>query len=398
MKINAGLVWRLLHDLNAEVPDRLLQECALSFCTTTTRTSTPIVTLLSLMITSIPLNKTTGALCLMLRKLEVQCKARVLLTQPTRACMLLIMKQKIKTIDQNGIAHLAALVVCVLVVGVGFTGWRVWVAMRTDSTRQSSSAAVIATDAPNPKASATASAKPQEPDSADSLESPTKVTSTDEKTYFVYGAPAGQNNKSTKRIIISLPGHGTTADDGYKAWNKHIKGGQYALAEFNWWKGTGEKITDYYQPADVVREVRSFLNKQGYASKDIVILHGFSRGSANTYAVIANDHLQPGPVFDAVISNAGKYQPDFPLTDKALTDAEITRYFKDIPWALACGGKDPNPNRDGCPGMEETKSFLLAHQANVLGIVTDPNAGHGAFHMSDLGLPAQALAMIEKAL
>ncbi len=263
-------------------------------------------------------------------------------------------------------------------------------ATSTPSAKASPSPTPTPTPSPTPTPTKAA-------DSANTLTSPTKVTSADSKTYFIYGAPAGQNNKTTKKIIISLPGHGTTADDGYVAWKNHLSG-DFALAEFNWWDGGGEKTTNYYQPSDVVMQARAFLNQQGYKSGDTVILHGFSRGSANTYAVIFQDHLKGAPVFDAVISNAGKYQSDFPLASKTPTDAEITAAFKNIPWVLACGGKDDNPDRDGCPGMAETSTFLTSHGANVVGTVTDLNGGHGAFHMSSLGLPKQALSLLDAAL
>ncbi len=226
------------------------------------------------------------------------------------------------------------------------------------------------------------------------LTNPQTVTSADGKTNFVYGTPADWiSTTSPRTIIISLPGHGTAAAEGYQAWAKHLDG-TFALAEFDWWRGTGEKKTDYYLPPEIIREVRAFLHTQGYTPRDTIILHGFSRGSANTYAVIAQDHLIPGAVFDAVISNAGKYQSDFPLGNKTYSDTEITSFFKDIPWVLACGGLDPNPDRGGCPGMAETADFLTAHSANVLGTVTDPAVGHGAFHMSPNHLPAQALELI----
>lgn len=236
-----------------------------------------------------------------------------------------------------------------------------------------------------------------EPDDPDSLSAPQTIASTDGKTHFVYGAPAGHNNKETKYLIVSLPGHGTTAEEGYQAWSRHLTG-EYALAEFDWWKGTGEKKSDYYTPAEIVREVRPFLVNQGYDADDVIILHGFSRGSANTYAVIVQDHLLSRPVFDAVISNAGKYQSDFPLADKPLSDEEITKFYTDIPWVLVCGGLDPNPSRDGCPGMTETKEFLTEHGANVLALLTDPNASHGVFHMSPLDLPQEAFTLIKETL
>ena len=297
---------------------------------------------------------------------------------------------------QDGISHIIIPAV-VLVVGViSFALWRVYSANSDKPSGNSQTIQSSNQTDPNAKTSTVVQA-PKEADSADTLPSPEKITSSDGKTYFIYGAPAGQNNKDTKRIIVSLPGHGTTADDGYKAWKTHIEGGQYALAEFNWWDGNGENKTDYYSPPDAVKQIREFLTSQDYTSNDIVILHGFSRGSANTYAVIANDRIDSKPVFDAVISNSGRYEADFPLSSKTLTDTEITKLFKNFPWILVCGGKDPN-TKSGCPGMEDTKSFLTAHQANVLALLTDPNQGHGVFHMSSLGLPKQALELIENAL
>lgn len=289
----------------------------------------------------------------------------------------------------------AVVVVSVIIFAliVGALGWVLYSKLTANSETETANTQEVS----NP-IQTKLSETPKQPDSADTLSSPSKVTSADGNTYFVYGAPKGQNNKDTKRIVISLPGHGTTADDGYKAWKGHIEDGEYALAEFNWWNGTGEKTTDYYSPVAVMRQARAFLDKQGYDDNDVVVLHGFSRGSANTYAVIAQDRLAQGHVFDAVISNAGKYQADFPLANPALSSQQITELYTGIPWVLVCGGLDENPSRDGCPGMTETKSFLTSHGAKVLALLTDPNSGHGAFHRSTLKLPKQAFALIDTAL
>ena len=305
--------------------------------------------------------------------------------------------------NRHGFAHILIIVVfaLVLVVIAGVTVYK-RVESKGDGSQNDKSSEQAELSENSEQSTADSILKQEtEPDSADTLASPEKFTSADTKTYFVYGAPAGQNNKTPKRIIISLPGHGTTADDGYNAWKNHLStlnGGTYALAEFNWWRGTGEKKEDYYDPPNIVAQVRAFLDQQGYTSSDIVVLHGFSRGSANTYAVVAQDKLKKGSVFDAVISNAGKYQSDFPLSTPELSSAKITELFRKMPWVLVCGGLDDNPERDGCPGMEETKRFLELHEADVLGLLTDANAGHGAFHMSSLGLPKQAIELIEASI
>ncbi len=299
---------------------------------------------------------------------------------------------------QDGFSHIGLLALLAVVAVVGASGWYVY---RTSHKKDESTA--IAQVAATPTGTPTPSASPTPtppPDSPDTLASPMDVASSDGKTKFVYGAPAGQNNKKVKRIIVSLPGHGTTASDAYKAWSRHIEGGQYAVAEFDWWDGQGDETSHYYDPTDTTTQIRAFLKDQGYVATDVVILHGFSRGSSNTYAVVANDHKMGSPVIDAVISNAGKYQTNFPFFKDGSqpTIDELTEYYRGMPWVLACGGLDPNPDRDGCPGMEQTQNFLKAHQANVLGLLTDPNEGHGAFHLSSLNLPAQAFELIEAAL
>lgn len=234
-----------------------------------------------------------------------------------------------------------------------------------------------------------------QPDNPSTLSKPQKVMAIDGKHHFYYGAPAGQNNVKPKKIIISLPGHGTTAEIDYtSAWQKHIENGSWALASVGWWDGSGEQTQDYMAPAEVVTQTKAFLQQQGYDSNDLIVLEGFSRGSANTYAVIANDRISGNPVFDAVISASGGYQSDFPLTDEASNNAVSNTIFSGVYWVLACGGKDDNPNRDGCPAMGTTKTFLIEHGATVLGLLEDPNLGHGAFHLSTMNLPEQALQLI----
>lgn len=236
------------------------------------------------------------------------------------------------------------------------------------------------------------------PDSDSTIEAPVTVAAADGAHAFVYGAPAGQNNAHPRKVIISLPGHGTAASGDYQAWLPHLKGGSWAVASFDWWDGAGETIEDYASPPEVVANVKAFLSSQGYTDDDIVVLEGFSRGSANTYAVMGNDRVTPDPVFDAVISASGKYQGDFPIFD-GRSNAQIPpTMFSGVPWVLACGGKDDNPERDGCPGMTETQGWLDDHGADVLALLQDPEAGHGAFHLSKLGLPAQALELIVNAL
>ncbi len=283
---------------------------------------------------------------------------------------------------QSGIAHLGL----IAIVLIAMIAAMVWFAFH----KKTSPAEPTNTQ---PSASTTKSSPP--PDSPSTLASPSKVTAADGKTYFYYGAPAGQNNAEPKRIIVDLPGHGTKAEDAYAVWQPYVKDTKYALAVMNWWDGEGERKEDYYSPADVATQMKAFLKAQSYEANDIIILSGFSRGSANTYAVAANDREGGNGIFDAVISISGGYQSDFPLTNNQLNSSASASLYEGVVWVLACGGKDSNPNRDGCPAMNKTKTWLSQHGADVVGVLEDPNQGHGAFHRSSLNLPAKAFELIE---
>lgn len=234
------------------------------------------------------------------------------------------------------------------------------------------------------------------PDTPSTLESPVKITMSDGEHFIYYAQPAGQNNKAVKKIIFSLPGHGSTAEQDYSAWKTQLLAdGSYALASMNWWDGKGENIPNYLSPPQVSREIQYFLKNQGYKESDLIVLEGFSRGSANTYSVVASNLALHLLSIDAVISASGKYQSDFAMTPQLLAQND-GQPFEGVAWILACGAKDPNPTRDGCEGMKETQTFLQEKGANVLALLEDPNGGHGAFHMSSLKLAQQALSMLTK--
>jgi len=51
-------------------------------------------------------------------------------------------------------------------------------------------------------------------------------------------------------------------------------------------------------------------------------------------------------------------------------------------WVTACGERDPNPERDGCPGMRRTGQWLKEQGAILLDAIEDPQSGHGALQLN----------------
>ena len=110
------------------------------------------------------------------------------------------------------------------------------------------------------------------------------------------------------------------------------------------------------------------------------MLHGFSRGSANIYAVAAADAASSSRYFSLFLANAGRASPDYP-PNRAITEGRFgNQPLRQTHWITVCGGRDPHPDRDGCPGMRSTGQWLVEQGAEVVAAIEDPQGGHGVFH------------------
>lgn len=287
---------------------------------------------------------------------------------------------------QAGFSHLLVIGVVVVLGVVGFAGWRVYT---KDLAKPSTTASQFA--------GTSMETAQKRPDSASTIESPQKIATKEGDQYFYYGAPAGHNNASPKKILITLHGTGGSAENDYEIWKPYIQNTQFALAALNWWDGSGDQTSDYSTPEAISTQIHDFLTSQGYAAKDVVVFEGFSRGSANSYSVVAHDRASQNPVIDVAVSSSGGVQTAYyELMTKSIAAKAQLNIFADVYWILACGSKDPNPERDGCEAMETAKQFVSAKGASVLGVLSDPDSGHGALTTSKLNLPKQMFELIEQ--
>ena len=142
-------------------------------------------------------------------------------------------------------------------------------------------------------------------------------------------------------------------------------------------------------------QIHDFLTAHDYTAKDLVVFEGFSRGSANSYPIVAHDRSSTTPMIDVAVSSSGGATDNyFALTTKSLPADKLSKIFTGVNWILACGDKDENPTRDGCQAMQNSKAFVTAKGATVLGVLSDPNAGHGALTTSSLNLTQQMFELI----
>ena len=286
--------------------------------------------------------------------------------------------------NQNGVIHFLFLAIITLIIaGVGY-----WIYSRANKQAPSKNSSITNTSNINEVAEVA--------DSPSTIDSPSKISTEDNNQYFYYGAPAGQNNASPKKIIITLHGTEGSAETDYGVWKPLIKDSGFALAALNWWDGSGDKISDYSTPEMINEYIHEFLEDQGYTTDDLVVFQGFSRGSANSYSVVAIDQASSNPYIKIAVSSSGGVESGYyESTTKSVPPSMQSNIYSKVEWILACGGKDSNPNRDGCPAMEQTKQFVIDKGATVLGLLQDPNAGHGALTTSSLNLAKQMFELID---
>jgi len=109
-----------------------------------------------------------------------------------------------------------------------------------------------------------------------------------------------------------------------------------------------------------------------------VMLHGFSRGSANSYAVAALDAGRGKRYFSLAVASSGGVNLDYPPTRAILAGAFGDHPLRGTRWITVAGARDPEPDRSGIPGMKRTTAWLREQGATVIETIEDPAEGHGA--------------------
>ena len=215
---------------------------------------------------------------------------------------------------------------------------------------------------------------------------PEIVPTTDGRSFLVLW----RASTNVTRWIVSLHGTGGFATDDLALWSPTLRGRPVGFICVQWWLGTGDARGDYYAPEQIYREVDRLLHSLG-AEPGRAMLHGFSRGSANSYAVMALDAGRGRRYFSLAVANSGGVGLDYPPTRALLAGDYGEQPLRGTRWVTCAGARDPNPDRDGIPGMRRTAAWLEEQGAVVLEKIEDPAEGHGALQRN----PKNAQRVVE---
>lgn len=228
---------------------------------------------------------------------------------------------------------------------------------------------------------------------------PDVLPTSDGQSFIVAWRAPGTN---PKRWIVSLHGSRGFATDDLALWYPSLKGRDVGLISVQWWIGADDSPRSYYAPLQIYREIDLALRKLG-VQPGMVMLHGFSRGSANSYAVAAIDAGRGRRYFSLNVASSGGVSTDFPPTRSIVAGDFGERPLKGTRWILAAGARDPVPDRDGIPGMRRTAVWLEEQGAIVAERIEDPTEGHGALlrnaantrHVLDLFMNLKTAVSVE---
>lgn len=209
----------------------------------------------------------------------------------------------------------------------------------------------------------------------------------DGKSFYLAWTPPQANPASPPPVIVTIHGHGSWAFDELYLWLPYAKERGLSILALQWWFGGGEAPSDYYLPLEVYRIVAPLLEERGIRPGR-TLFHGFSRGSANSYGVVAEDVRSGNRFFGLAVANAGKASLDFPVNMDIERGLFGARPFDGTHWVTVCGAFDTHPDRDGCAGMDEAAAWVARYGGAIDLQIRDPLGDHGAFHRNPANVRA----------
>jgi len=218
----------------------------------------------------------------------------------------------------------------------------------------------------------------------------------DGKSFSLLWFPQGSDSRNPPPMIVTLHGHDGWAFDAFYVWHEHFKDRGFGFLAVQWWLGEGESMQDYLSPDEIYQAIDEIFSDL-HVGTGKALLHGFSRGSANSYAVAAIDHNEGKNYFSLIISDAGRASPDYPPNREIEKGRFGEKPYQGLHWVTYAGGMDTNPERDGIEGMRKTAEWIQKFGGTVDFAIEDAASGHGGFHQNPENA-RKALDVFEKQL
>ncbi|MDX2172742.1 MAG: T9SS type A sorting domain-containing protein [Bacteroidota bacterium] len=207
------------------------------------------------------------------------------------------------------------------------------------------------------------------------------LSTADGKSFYLKYIPAGATPSLTP-MLVTLHGSGGRAQVEYFNWYQYCAAKGIGLIALQWYRGAASISPYNYFPDDTLYTyIDTALKRLKYPANK-AMYHGFSRGSARSYAVAFKD-VQPGGsnYFCTILSNAGKPDSLYPLYTAINSGTFGHTFYSGKKWAMYCGADDPDNGQSGCQGMNMAKNWVISNGGTVGIYIQGPSPqGHDGFH------------------
>ncbi len=207
------------------------------------------------------------------------------------------------------------------------------------------------------------------------------LATADGNSFYLKWLPVGATPSLTP-MLVTLHGSGGRAFVEFFNWHQKAMAKGVGIIALQWYRGAASvSPNDYFDDNTLYTYIDTALKRIKYPPNK-AMYHGFSRGSARSYAVAFKD-VQPGGknYFCTILSNAGKPDSLYPLYSSINTGTYGHSFYNGKRWAMYCGADDPDKGQSGCQAMNMAKNWVIANGGSVGLYIQGPSPqGHDGFH------------------
>lgn len=201
----------------------------------------------------------------------------------------------------------------------------------------------------------------------------------DGNSFYLKWFPASTTPSLTPLMITM---HGTTGNvfDEFYLWHQKAMAKGVGIIAIQWYRGAAAiSPNDYFDDPVIYSYIDTALRRIKYPPNK-ALLHGFSRGSARSYAIAYYDSkpVSGRNYFCTVMSNSGKADSIYPLYAQINSGTFGHSLYNGKKWGMFCGGQDPS-SLTCCWAMNNSKNWVISNGGNVGLYISDPALGHGGF-------------------
>ncbi len=206
--------------------------------------------------------------------------------------------------------------------------------------------------------------------------------SSDGNTFYLQWFPTG-GTPNSHPLLVTIHGTAGTAFDEFYLWHKYAAAKGVGIIAIQWYKGYSLlPPNDYVDDITLYKYIDTALTRIQYPSNR-ALFHGFSRGSAISYAIAFRDVQPPKGkhYFCTIMSNSGRPDSTYYLYAQINSGTYGHTFYNGKQWGMFCGGQDPGIETR-CQAMYNAELWVEANNGIVGLFIDDPNLGHGGFHQT----------------